>query len=113
MSDRQQLSLWPDPSYDGNRARHFRRKGWSESYYRTYLSSRQWECRREQAMDAANYRCEGCGAETRFEIHHRTYAHLGDEYPGDLEALCRQCHERAHLPPQTSGRQKSPQLWLP
>jgi len=31
-----------------------------------------------------------------FNIHHRSYANLGNERPGDLEVLCLRCHQLEH-----------------
>jgi 5-methylcytosine-specific restriction endonuclease McrA len=64
--------------------------------YRRYLRSAHWQKTRLDAVRRAGYRCERCGAGGRLEVHHRTYARIGHERPGDLAALCRSCHRAAH-----------------
>ena len=92
-----QLALWPDASFDGNRTRNFRRSPQQArvDYYRAYLQSPQWECRRRETIVRAKFRCERCGklrAVRRLQVHHLTYEHLGDEYPEQLVAVCVRCH---------------------
>ena len=47
----------------------------------------------------AGWKCEGCGERRKLEGHHCTegdfYEHLGFEEIDDLQALCRDCHEKA------------------
>lgn len=65
--------------------------------YRTgYLNSEHWKIVRRQALQAASYRCQHCAKSERLDVHHRTYERLGAEEPGDLEVLCRSCHEQEH-----------------
>ncbi len=65
--------------------------------YPDYIRSPAW--RRSPArlaeLEAAGFRCRLCnegGEGVVLEVHHRTYANLGNEQPGDLTALCRPCH---------------------
>lgn len=65
--------------------------------YERYIRGAAW--RRSPArlgeLQAADGRCRLCdrGApEARVEVHHRSYARLGCERPGDLCCLCRDCH---------------------
>lgn len=64
--------------------------------YSKYLNSGHWEAMREK------YRCsglpQGClGCDDPcFELHHRTYVRLGQEFLTDLLPLCRECHEALH-----------------
>ena len=53
----------------------------------------------------AKISCENCGEKLPLEMHHTTYKRIlngeelpifGNEEPGDLLALCRQCHHQAH-----------------
>lgn len=36
------------------------------------------------------------GNETTLQAHHRTYENRGQEQPGDLTVLCRDCHSTFH-----------------
>ena len=64
--------------------------------YREYIQSKEWREKAEQAKKEAGYRCQVCNAskhEQRLDAHHRTYANLGNEQPGDITVLCAICHE--------------------
>lgn len=89
-----QLGLWPDATYDGNRTRHFRKS--SRPEYAVYMGTQQWRCRRTEVIERQRFRCYDCGCEERLQVHHANYDHLGDEWPEDVEALCRRCHDRRH-----------------
>jgi 5-methylcytosine-specific restriction endonuclease McrA len=90
------MGLWPDASFDGNRTRNFRRSPQQQraDAYQVYLASTQWRCRRAEVIERGKFRCARCGKERRLQIHHASYLHFRDEYPSDLQALCRPCHER-------------------
>ena len=65
--------------------------------YHEYIRSREWREHpvRLAELEAASFRCRLCndgGAGVIIEAHHRTYENLGNEQPGDLTALCRDCH---------------------
>ena len=65
--------------------------------YREYICSRDWHEHpvRRAELEASGFRCRLCnggGKGTIIEVHHRTYENLGNEQPGDLTALCRDCH---------------------
>jgi 5-methylcytosine-specific restriction endonuclease McrA len=65
--------------------------------YHDYIASRDWRQNptRLAELEAAGFRCRLCnddGTGSAIEVHHRTYANLGHEQPGDLTALCRTCH---------------------
>ena len=56
-------------------------------------------------LTRAKVGCEDCGRKLPLEMHHTTYKRIlngeelpifGNEAPGDLLALCRQCHHQAH-----------------
>jgi len=91
-----QLGLWPDASFDGNRTRNFRRtpQRARHDYRQVYGSTPQWQCRRSEPILRDKFRCQRCGRERRLQIHHLSYAHLGDEYPSEIVSLCRSCHEK-------------------
>lgn len=68
--------------------------------YELYLRSDAWQAKRAAVLERAGRHCERCPAGSgRFpvalDVHHLTYAHLGDEALEELEALCRPCHELA------------------
>src|SRR5690606_32421242 len=74
-----------------------RRGGPMNISYNAYISSTAWQHSpaRLQELAASGYRCRLCNAsraEARLEVHHRTYARLGRERPGDLTTLCEDCH---------------------
>jgi 5-methylcytosine-specific restriction endonuclease McrA len=64
--------------------------------YRRYLRSAHWRALRKQVLRRAGGRCEACGRAGRLDVHHLTYARRGNELLGDLQALCRDCHDKAH-----------------
>ncbi len=63
--------------------------------YDRYLESPAWRAAREAAIRRARGLCQWCGAAGKLEVHHLSYARLGHERPGDLAALCRDCHRMA------------------
>jgi 5-methylcytosine-specific restriction endonuclease McrA len=68
--------------------------------YEQYLRSAQWKARRAQALDRAGDCCQKCGVSKwsrQLEVHHLTYARLGEELPQDLIVLCSECHSSTHL----------------
>lgn len=74
--------------------------------YDEFLDSPYWLELSQWLKWIGEYICEGCGQclYKGLEVHHKTYAHRGDEYPDhldDLEVLCRDCHQRRH--PETGG----------
>lgn len=72
--------------------------------YEGYLQSRRWFEKRRAKLFNANFTCERCGysvdnnslVDIPLDVHHKTYAHFGDEPLTDLEVLCRNCHEKHH-----------------
>lgn len=64
--------------------------------YLAYLKSEQWQTRRRAAVARAGYKCQLCGCKDRLDVHHNDYERLGCEFPEDLVALCRPCHEKFH-----------------
>lgn len=64
--------------------------------YQEYLNSDAWQAKRLEAFAAHGERCQICLAEKATQIHHLTYAHLGDEPMEDLMPLCQQCHKFLH-----------------
>lgn len=76
--------------------------------YAAYMRSTAWFKRRERwSDDAAGLLSEGSGGIAclgcrqgwkveRDDLHHLTYARLGNEAHADLWPLCRTCHTRIH-----------------
>jgi 5-methylcytosine-specific restriction endonuclease McrA len=60
------------------------------------MQSAGWRRRRSQAIRAAGRRCQEYGGGGPLDVHHLSYAHLGDERPWELAALCERCHNRLH-----------------
>jgi hypothetical protein len=54
-----------------------------------------WQNVRHRKFCTVDQKCEGCGERRPLEGHHRddNYDCLGFEEIGDLQALCRKCHE--------------------
>lgn len=70
------------------------REWWA--WYNRYLQSPQWRERRRLVFSRARGMCEGCREETATQVHHLTYAHVGNEFLFELVAVCDECHERLH-----------------
>lgn len=66
--------------------------------YVEYLNSEKWHEKRKQKAIEQDYTCEKCGKVVLkgFHIHHKTYAHLGNEPLTDLQFLCANCHKDEH-----------------
>jgi hypothetical protein len=65
--------------------------------YRDYLRTPEWRRTRAAAIIRADNACSldvTHGAE--LDVHHRTYARLGEELEADLAVLCRSCHQVHH-----------------
>lgn len=75
--------------------------------YRSYMESEEWE-RARQHWRARHRRarrvCRVCRS-TKTHLHHRTYAHLGDErrHMRDLAPLCERHHHALHAYHARSG----------
>lgn len=64
--------------------------------YYEYIQSDQWRQRANEAKQRAGHRCQICNrssSEVTLDAHHRTYERLGNELPGDITVLCRDCHQ--------------------
>ena len=64
--------------------------------YETYLWSREWKQRANEAKQRAGWQCALCEETKSLEVHHRTYQRVGRERPSDLVVLCWRCHRRHH-----------------
>lgn len=67
--------------------------------YQAYLLSAEWAKCREAAFQVYGRKCSRCGKTRRLEVHHRgaDYRRLGRERVEDLEVLCGDCHDHAHM----------------
>jgi len=63
-------------------------------WYHQYLASPAWREKRQRVMARAEGVCEGCGTARAVDVHHTTYANIGDELLWQLRAVCRACHEK-------------------
>jgi hypothetical protein len=74
----------------------FNSAAWWEEYTK-YLSSPEWKSKRARVLIRDEYRCtakrNGCTKHAT-EVHHLTYANVGNEPLEDLTSVCRNCHEQ-------------------
>jgi 5-methylcytosine-specific restriction endonuclease McrA len=63
--------------------------------YNAYLSSPEWEARRQKVLARSSI-CECCGEAKATQVHHLSYSRVGQEPLWDLRAVCRECHEILH-----------------
>ncbi len=64
-----------------------------KNYYE-YIKSDEWKKLRKSVLRRDNELCI-CGGKAT-EVHHKTYARLGNEPLSDLVSLCRNCHQNVH-----------------
>lgn len=64
--------------------------------YEAYLESETWRKRRLVILERASKICECCEYYPANEIHHKTYARIGQELDTDLMAVCKFCHDQIH-----------------
>lgn len=66
--------------------------------YIEYIKSDEWDVVRRDALRRAGYSCQKCGiSDVPLQVHHKHYRNFRNEKPGDLEALCEECHEIADI----------------
>lgn len=70
---------------------------WRE--YDAYLKTPAWQRKRAAVLIRACGRCEGCGFRQATQVHHLTYAHVGNELLFELVAVCDACHCTLHPTP--------------
>lgn len=65
--------------------------------YAAYLQSPQWRYRRSLRLTLDNHQCQArlneCAGRAN-EVHHLTYAHIGNEPLFDLVSVCSSCHRQ-------------------
>jgi 5-methylcytosine-specific restriction endonuclease McrA len=64
--------------------------------YAKYIRSPEWKAKRTEVILRAQGKCERCGLWPIVNVHHLTYARLGDEDPTDLLGVCSRCHTELH-----------------
>lgn len=64
--------------------------------YDDYLRSDAWQRRAAKIKERAGGTCEGCLSRPAVDVHHLTYANIGNEFAFELVALCSACHARIH-----------------
>ena len=68
--------------------------------YKQYIENHpHWQRVREARLRFDGYRCGICHRDLtgiRYETHHLTYMHLGDEHITDVMSLCPKCHAIFH-----------------
>lgn len=65
-------------------------------WLRLYYASEEWAEVREKVLAAASGICERCQQAPATDVHHKCYRRAGHEAWGDVEALCRPCHQVKH-----------------
>lgn len=73
-----------------------RRNEHREWYRETYLKSPEWRAKTALVRERCRGLCEGCRNAPCTQVHHLTYAHVGNELLWELVAVCDDCHARAH-----------------
>ena len=64
--------------------------------YKSYLRTPEWKAVRMEVLHLRNHKCERCNSTYRLEVHHKSYRHIFNESPNDLEVLCHSCHKNHH-----------------
>lgn len=93
---------WTDRQAAQEREREEREKDYQRQleqrrrWYGDYLLSPVWRAKRALILKRANGICEGCLQRKATQVHHTTYAHIGEEFLFELVAICDECHTRMH-----------------
>lgn len=66
--------------------------------YKKYTDSPAWERKRDLVIERDKGKCVWCGADGG-QVHHKTYADIGQEPLSDLVVLCGRCHKTVHNDP--------------
>lgn len=69
-----------------------RRQEW-QIWYDGYLRSPKWREKHNLVLARENSLCEACRRRRATQVHHTTYAHVGNEPLFELRAICKECHE--------------------
>lgn len=93
---REQQRLHWAQHMDGVRAKAKEQDDEWWAWYSQYLLTPKWRAKRALVMQRAGGWCEGCRKEEANQVHHLSYAHVGDEFLWELVAICDACHDRIH-----------------
>lgn len=64
-----------------------------ESDYEYYMRSDDWRAKRTERLEMDGYTCQVCGrTDAPLQVHHRSYANLGNESLDELITVCKPCH---------------------
>ncbi len=64
---------------------------------RLRLAPKLYEELRQQVLRRDGWRCQGCGAPSHLEVHHRELrSQSGDDSEQNLITLCNACHSIVH-----------------
>ena len=74
---------------------NWQKKQRKEAYDR-YLMSSAWAAKKFEVFRRDGYTCQMCKRNPAQQVHHKTYAHFGDEPLDDLIAVCEPCHKKHH-----------------
>lgn len=77
------------------RLRDDRDSDW-KAKYEAYMQSEKWKVKRQAVLERDNYVCQGCLKNRAVQVHHLSYAHLGNEPLWDLTSVCLDCHRLVH-----------------
>ena len=61
-------------------------------FYKDYIASDKWKAIRLKVLKRDNNLCQACLESPATDVHHITYANLGDELMFELLSVCRDCH---------------------
>lgn len=66
--------------------------------YSDHMTSDKWRFFRDQVISERGGMCERCGkrGHAPMNVHHLTYARLGQELPDDVKVYCLPCHKLMH-----------------
>ena len=72
-----------------------RQTAWRQKY-EAYLQTDVWRAKRARVLARDRGVCQCCFDLPATQVHHLTYAYLGDELLFELISVCNDCHERIH-----------------
>jgi hypothetical protein len=64
--------------------------------YENYIRSDAWLEKRQKRLIMDRFVCQGCVESKATEVHHQSYANLGNELMFEIISLCKKCHEFIH-----------------
>jgi hypothetical protein len=62
--------------------------------YNHYLITPTWKKRRALVLKRDDHICQCCLTNRATEVHHLSYAHVGNERLWELQSICKPCHDR-------------------